>query len=85
MKCDTSDPDYPKVVNVLFNSFTTYLNTLFKPLRILFDDSSDTFHSLFVCLIWSSIFSLAYLALIYGCTCISYQMSLIVFLLIDSS
>ena len=32
MKCDTSEPDYPKVDNELFNYFTTELNNLCKPM-----------------------------------------------------
>ena len=30
MKCDTSNPDYPKLCNELFNYFTASLKTLFK-------------------------------------------------------
>ena len=45
MRCDTYEPDYPKVGNELFNSFKkTALKTLCKPLPILFSDSSSTFH-----------------------------------------
>ena len=63
MKCDTSDPDYPKVNNELFHSFTTSLKTLCKPLHMLFAGISDPFHSLCVFLILPRIFILASIAL----------------------
>ena len=43
MKWDTSDPYYPNVGNEFFNSFTTALNNLCKPLPILFSDRSGPF------------------------------------------
>ena len=66
MKCDTYDPYSPKVGNALFSLFTTALNTFFKRLPILFADSYAPFHLCFVCLIWSHIFNLSSLALIFG-------------------
>ena len=44
MKCDTSDPDSPKVGNELFNLFTTALNILSKTFPILFAESSSPLH-----------------------------------------
>ena len=46
-KCDTSEPDSPKVDNVCFSYFTTNLNNLCKPATILFADSSAPIHSVF--------------------------------------
>ena len=66
MKCDTSDPDYPDLGNELFNSFITALNNLCRTFTILFDDSSNHFHSLLVFLIWSRIFNISPLALMSG-------------------
>ena len=68
MKCDTSNPDYPKVGNGFLNLITTVFNTLFKPLSILLSDILDPFYSFFVCLIRSRIFNLVSLALMFGCT-----------------
>ena len=82
MKCDTSEPDSPYICNVLFSSFTTVLNNLCKPLPILFAESSDPFHPLFVCLIQSRIFNLSSLVLSSGCIWFPYQMSSIEFVLI---
>ena len=67
MKCETSGPDSTKVSDALFSLFITALKPLCKSFRILFADSSATFNSFFVCLIWSHIFNLASLALISGC------------------
>ena len=36
MKCDTSEPDSPKVDNELFNCFKVKLKTFCKPFPILF-------------------------------------------------
>ena len=44
MKCDTSDPDYTKLGNTLFNSFTTALKNLCKPLTIILYESYDPLH-----------------------------------------
>ena len=44
MNCDTSERDYPKLGNALLSSFTTALNTLCKPLPIIFAKSYATFH-----------------------------------------
>ena len=38
MKCDTSEPDFTKIGNVLFNSFTAVLKNLCKPFTVLFSD-----------------------------------------------
>ena len=65
MKCDTSEPDFPKVGNELFYSCTKILNNLCKPLPIIFCDSSATFDSHCVCLIRSHILNLASLLLSY--------------------
>ena len=46
MKCDTSDPDSPKVGNSFFNSFTTPLNTLCKTFLILFAENYYPLHSI---------------------------------------
>ena len=43
MKCNISDPDYPKVGNAFFISFKTSLKALSKPLTALFAESSATF------------------------------------------
>ena len=48
MKFDIFDPNYPNVGNKLCNLFTTFLKILYKPLSILFDDISVTFHSFFL-------------------------------------
>ena len=85
MKYDTSEPNYPKVGNELFNSFTTALNNLFKPLTILFTDSLAPFHSICACLIQSLIFNLAYLALRSECTLFPSLIYLRALLLIDTS
>ena len=68
INCDTSEPDYTKADNDLFNSFTAALNNLCKPFPIIFADIYSPLHSLWFCLIMSCVFSLASLALIYGCT-----------------
>ena len=44
MKCDSFEHDYPKVINKVFNKLAADLKTLFKPLPIIFAESSDTFH-----------------------------------------
>ena len=44
MKCDTSDPDSPKLGNSFFSLFATALETLCKPFPIIFDASSPPFH-----------------------------------------
>ena len=44
MRCDTPEPDYPKLGNELFNLFKTSLKHSFKPLSILFAESYATFH-----------------------------------------
>ena len=44
MKCDTFDPDFPKVGNELFYLFTKVLETLCKPFPILFAESSAPLH-----------------------------------------
>ena len=85
MKCDTSERYSPKVGNELFNLFSTSLNTLCKFLPILFSESYDTFHSLLSILIESCMFSLASLALIYGCIWIPHQTYSRVFILIYPS
>ena len=66
MKCDTSERDYPKVVYEFSNSFTTALNTLCRPLPIIFSDSYAIFHALCIYLIRSCIFNITSLALMYG-------------------
>ena len=83
MKCDTSKPNYPKVVNVFFTYFTTSLKTLCKPLPILFAESYSHFRSLCFCIIRSRIFNLAYPALMSGCTYFPSQISSRSFVLID--
>ena len=85
MKCDTSEPGYPKLGNGLFSSFTTALKTLCKTLTILFTDISDPFHSLCVCQIWSRIFNLASPALSSGCIWLPSWMSSRAFVLIYMS
>ena len=45
IKWDASEPYSTKVGNEFFNSFTTALNNLCKPLTIFFDESSAPFHS----------------------------------------
>ena len=85
IKCDTYEPDYPKVGYALFGSFTTDLNTLCEPFSVLFADISDPFYSFCVCLIRSRIFNLAYLALISGCIWLPPQSFLRTFALIDPS
>ena len=64
---DTSEPDSPKLGNEFFNCFTTALNTFCKTLTISFSESSAPFHSFCYCLIWSNIFNITSLALIFGC------------------
>ena len=59
LKWNTSETEYPKVDNELFNSFTTALNTLCKTFHILLADSYAPFHSFYDCLIRSRIFNLA--------------------------
>ena len=44
MKWETSDPDYPKSRNELFDSFKTTLKTLCRTFPNLFDDNSSPFH-----------------------------------------
>ena len=85
MKCDTYGPASPKVSNILFDSFTTSLNTSCKPFPVLFDESYFPFHSLFVCLIWSRILNIAYITLMSGCIWLPSQMSLRAFVLISPS
>ena len=43
MKCDTSEPDYNKVVNAFFSSVTTAINNLFKPFPMIFNENSAPF------------------------------------------
>ena len=85
IKCDTSEPDSTKLYNAFFNSFTTALNNLCKPLLILFAESSDPFHSFCVCLIRSRILNLASHMLIYGCIWLLFWISLRAFVLIYPS
>ena len=70
-----SDHNSHKSGNSFFNSFTTTLNNLCKPLLTLFTESSTTFHSLFHFLIWSRIINMAYLVLLFRFTCVLSQMS----------
>ena len=51
MKCDTSDPDYPKVGNVLIYSSTTALMTLCKTLTRIFAKIYAPLHLFCICLI----------------------------------
>ena len=44
MKCDTSEPDYPKLVNAFFSSFTTALKNLCSLFPIIFSKIFDPFH-----------------------------------------
>ena len=67
MKCDTSEPDYNKVVNAFFSSVTTAINNLFKPFPMIFNENSAPFRSFCVCLIQSHILNLEYPALGSGC------------------
>ena len=67
MKCDTSENDYTKLSYALFSSFTTALETLCKPLNVLFADIYAHFHLFCVCIIQSRILNLSYLALMYVC------------------
>ena len=83
MKCDTSKTDSPKVENALFSSFKTDLKSLCKPLYSLFAESSGTFHSFYVCLIWSRIFNLESLALSSECIWLPSWMFSKVFVLIN--
>ena len=85
MKCDTSDPDYPKLVNTFFSSFATTLNNLCKTLPILFAQSYAPFHSSCVCIIWSPILNLEYLVLIYGCIWLLSWLSSRALILLDPS
>ena len=75
MKWDTSEIDYPKYGNELFNYFTRTLNNLFKNFPIPFAESYAPLKSLCAFLIWSHIFNLVYLPLIFRFTCFTYQMS----------
>ena len=85
LKCDTYEPDSPKVGNELFNSFTAALKYLCKPLTILFAESFDTFHSPCVCQIRSRILNLASLVLMSGCKYFPSRMYSRAFVLIDPS
>ena len=85
MKWDTAETDHPKDGNELFNYFTTTLNTSCKMFPILFSDRYTSLQSLCDFLIWSRMFNIAYLALIFGFTCFTYQMSSGEFILIDLS
>ena len=85
MKCDTSEPDYTKVGNAFFSSFTKALNNLCKPFPILFTDIYALFRSFYVCLIWSRIFNIEYLALISGCISLLSRMSSRLFVLMYPS
>ena len=67
------------------NYFETSLKTLFKTFSILFDESSDTFHSICVCFIRLRIFNLASPELMYVCIWLPPQMSLRAFVLIYMS
>ena len=67
MKCDTYYPNYTKLGDALFSSFTTALKTLSKTFPILLSESFACFRSFFVFLIWSCILNLASLSLSSGC------------------
>ena len=82
IKSDTSETDSPKYSNELFNYFITTLKILCKIFPILFAESYTPLHSLCAFLIWSRMFNIAYLALIFGFTCFTYQMSSGEFILI---
>ena len=67
IKCDNYDPDYNTVGNEFFNSFTTSLKTLCRPLPILLYEISSPIRSLCACRIQSHIFNIASLMLMSGC------------------
>ena len=71
MKCDTSDPNYIKVGNEIFDSFKTSLKTLYKHFPIILTEISVPFRPLCVFLIRSRIFNLVSLALMSGYTCLT--------------
>ena len=85
IKSNTSDPDYTKVGNALFSSFTAALNNLCKPLPILCSESYDTLHWFGVYLVRSCVFNLLSIALISVCIWLPSQISLRDFFLVDSS
>ena len=82
MKCDTCESDYTKLGYAFFSSFEISLNTLCKPLPVLFSKRSYPFHSFFG-IIRSRILNIAYLALVSGCIWLPSQMSSRAFVLID--
>ena len=85
IKCDTYEPDPPIEFNYLFNSFITALKQLCGPFPIFIVEMSANFHSFCAFLIWSRIFNLEYLTLIFGCMWYQYFMSSRVIIIIDSS
>ena len=85
MKCDTSEPDYPKVGNSFFSPFTTSLKTLFKKIPIIFAEIYAPFHSFCDCLIYSRIFNRASPKSSSGCVWLPSRMSPIDFINIHIS
>ena len=66
MKWETSEPDYPKLVNSCEISITIVLNTLCKPFPVLCVALNDPFRSDFFCLMRSRILRRASLLSMFG-------------------